>query len=90
MATKAREAVGKNKLEVSADRGCFKGPGMLACEEAGIKTYVPEPMMFNSRAEGRFIKRVIGILGIARTLKAISLAAGCSLRDQPQTTRRST
>ena len=56
MATKAREAVGKDKLEVIADRGYFKGPEILACEEAGIKTYVPKPMTSNSKAEGRFSK----------------------------------
>jgi transposase len=56
MATKARDAVGKEKLEVIADRGYFKGPEILACEEAGIKTYVPKPMTSNSKAEGRFSK----------------------------------
>ena len=56
MATKAREGVGKDKLEVIADRGYFKGPEILACEEAGIKTYVPKPMTSNAKAEGRFSK----------------------------------
>ena len=55
-ATKAREAVGKDKLEVIADRGYFKGLEILACEEAGIKTYVPKPMTSNAKAEGRFSK----------------------------------
>ena len=56
MATKAREAIGKNKLEVIADRGYFKGPEILACEQAGIKTYVPKPMTSNAKAQGRFSK----------------------------------
>ena len=56
MATKAREAIGKNKLEVIADRGYFKGPELLACEQAGIKTYVPKPMTSNAKAQGRFSK----------------------------------
>jgi transposase len=56
MAHKAREAIGKKKLEVIADRGYFKGPEILACEQAGITTYVPKPMTSNSKAEGRFSK----------------------------------
>jgi hypothetical protein len=52
MAQQAREAVGKQGLEVIADRGYFKGPEILACEEAGIKTYVPKPMTSNARASG--------------------------------------
>jgi transposase len=56
IATQAREAVGKEKLEVLADRGYYTGPEIRACELAGIKTYVPKPMTSNSRAEGRFSK----------------------------------
>ena len=56
MAKQAREAVGQEKLEVLADRGYFKGPEILACEQAGIKTYVPKPMTSNSKAQGRFGK----------------------------------
>jgi len=56
MAKQAREAVGKEKLEVIADRGYYTGTEILACEQAGIKTLVPKPMTSNSRAEGRFSK----------------------------------
>ena len=56
MAKQAREAVGQEKLEVLADRGYFKGSEILACEQAGIKTYVPKPMTSNSKAQGRFSK----------------------------------
>ena len=56
MAQRSREAVGKDKIELIADRGYFKGPEILACEQAGIKTYVPKPMTSNSKAEGRFSK----------------------------------
>jgi transposase len=56
MAHKAREAIGKKKLEVIADRGYFKGPEILACEQAGITTFVPKPMTSNSKAQGRFSK----------------------------------
>jgi hypothetical protein len=56
MAQHSRDAVGKDKIELIADRGYFKGPEILACEQAGIKTYVPKPMTSNSKAEGRFSK----------------------------------
>jgi transposase len=56
MAQQARQAVGKDKLQLIADRGYFKGPEILACEQAGIKTYVPKPMTSNAKAEGRFSK----------------------------------
>ena len=56
MAKQAREAVGKEKLEVIADRGYFSSTEILACEQAGIKTLVPKPMTSNSKAEGRFSK----------------------------------
>ena len=56
MAQHSREAVGKDRIELIADRGYFKGPEILACEQAGIKTYVPKPMTSNAKAEGRFSK----------------------------------
>jgi Transposase DDE domain len=56
MAQHSREALGKDKIELIADQGYFKGPEILACEQAGIKTYVPKPMTSNSKAEGRFSK----------------------------------
>jgi hypothetical protein len=40
-----------------ADRGYFSGEEILACEQAGITTYVPKPLTSNSRADGRFGKR---------------------------------
>ncbi|MCW5657100.1 MAG: IS1182 family transposase [Burkholderiaceae bacterium] len=56
MAKQAREAIGKEKLDVIADRGYFSGTEILACKQAGIKTLVPKPMTSSSRAEGRFSK----------------------------------
>ena len=44
MATQGHEAIGTKKTEVIADRGYYGGPEILACEEAGIKTYVPRTM----------------------------------------------
>lgn len=56
MALKSRDAIGGEALEVIADRGYYKGPEILTCEQAGIKTYVPKPMTSNSKAQGRFSK----------------------------------
>jgi len=56
MATQARDAMGKTKLQAIADRGYFSGPEIRACDEAGIMPLVPKPMTSNSKAEGRFSK----------------------------------
>ena len=57
MAKQAKEAIGTDELEVVADRGYFKGEEILACDQAGIKTYLPKPQTSGSQAEGRFGKR---------------------------------
>jgi transposase len=56
MAEQSREAIGGEKMEIIADRGYYKGPEILACEQAGIKTYVPRTITSGSKAEGRFGK----------------------------------
>jgi hypothetical protein len=56
MALAAREAMGKKKLQAYADRGYFSGLEIKACDEAGIKAFVPKPMTSNAKAEGRFSK----------------------------------
>jgi hypothetical protein len=56
MAQKAREATGRVKLTVLADRGYFKGEEILDCERAGIKTLVPKPQTSNNKALGLFDK----------------------------------
>src|SRR6266540_4243359 len=57
MAEQARAATGIEDLEVVADRGYFSGEEILACEQAGITTYVPKPLTSNSKADGRFGKQ---------------------------------
>jgi transposase len=57
MAQKTREAMGSASLTVLADRGYYKGPELLKCEDAGIATIVPKPLTSNSKAKGRFDKR---------------------------------
>ena len=56
MATQAHEAIGTKRIEVVADRGYYSGTEILACEDAGIKTYVPKTETSNSKARGRFSK----------------------------------
>lgn len=56
MALAAREAMGKKRLRAYADRGYFSGPQIKACDEAGVKAFVPKPMTSNAKAEGRFDK----------------------------------
>jgi hypothetical protein len=56
MATKAKAAMRAETLEVLADRGYYGGEQLLACEQIGVKPYVPKPRTSNARAEGRFDK----------------------------------
>ena len=57
MATQAKEAIETEELTVVADRGYFKGEEILACEEAGITTYLPKPQTSGSVSKGHFSKR---------------------------------
>ncbi|RKR31266.1 IS1182 family transposase [Paraburkholderia sp. BL17N1] len=57
MALSAKNAMGKPKLKVLADRGYFSGPDIHACELAGITAYVPKPLTSASRKKGLFTKR---------------------------------
>src|SRR5471032_2863293 len=57
MANQAREEIGAESLTVVADRGYYKGLEILACEQAGITTFVPKPLTSGSKAEGRFGKQ---------------------------------
>jgi hypothetical protein len=54
MAGKAREAMGEDKLTAVADRGYYKGEEILACEQAGITTYLPKPQTSGNQAKGLF------------------------------------
>jgi transposase len=57
MSRQAKEVIGTDKLDVVADRGYFKGEEILACDEAGITTYLPQPQVSANIAKGRFSKR---------------------------------
>ena len=53
----AQEATGRMALTVLADRGYFAGRQIVACEEAGMVTYVPKPYTSGAKADGRFGKQ---------------------------------
>jgi hypothetical protein len=57
MAQRAQTAIGRQDLEVVADRGYFKGEQILACQNAGMTPFVPKPLTSGSKAEGRFGKQ---------------------------------
>ena len=57
MAKQAKAVIGCQELRVVADRGYFSGDEILACDEAGITTFVPKPMTSNAKADGRFDKQ---------------------------------
>ena len=57
VAKQAKEAIGAEELMVVADRGYYKAEEILACEEAGITTYLPKVQTFNNLSKGFFDKR---------------------------------
>jgi hypothetical protein len=57
MAQQAKAVIGTDELDAVADRGYFKGEQILACEDAGITTYLPRPQTSNNLAKGQFGKR---------------------------------
>ena len=57
MATLAKEATGSEALQAIADRGYYKGPEILKCEQAGITPLVPKTMTSDNKARGLFDKR---------------------------------
>ena len=56
MAVSAKDAMGKQKLKVIADRGYFSGPEIRACDLNNISAYVPKPLTSASRKKGLFTK----------------------------------
>jgi transposase len=57
MAKQAQSAMGREELEVLADRGYYKGEEILACQTAGMTPFVPKPLTSGSKADGRFGKQ---------------------------------
>jgi len=57
MAHKGASAMGTTELEVLSDRGYYKGPQIVECEESGMRTYVPKPLTSGSKKKGLFTKQ---------------------------------
>ncbi len=57
MATQAKEAIASDELTAVADRGYYNGTEIKACEDAGIKTYLPKCQTSGNQAKGLFGKR---------------------------------
>ena len=57
MANKARQAIGIEEISVVADRGYYSGTEIYACEQDGIRTYLPKPRTSGNKAKGLFDKR---------------------------------
>lgn len=55
-AAKAKAAMGRDTLEVYADRGYFSGAEIVACKAHGVTAYAPKPLTSGSRAAGRYGK----------------------------------
>ena len=56
MATRARDAMDKRRLDVLADRGYSTAPRSRRAAKPGSTPLVPKPMTSNAKAEGRFNK----------------------------------
>ncbi len=54
MAKEAQAATGVRDLTAIADRGCFKGEEIVACEAAGVTPIVPKPLTSGAKVDGRF------------------------------------
>ncbi len=57
MATQAKDAMAVDALTVVADRGYFNGKEIKACEDIGIKTYLPKCQTSGNQAKGLFGRR---------------------------------
>jgi transposase len=57
MATCAKDAIGKDTLEVVADRGYYSGIEIVKCEDVQIATYVPKAQTSGNIKKGLFSKR---------------------------------
>jgi transposase len=57
MASRAKDAMGVERLDVLADRGYFSGEEILACEALGATPFVPKTLTSGAKANGRFGKQ---------------------------------
>ena len=57
MAVQTKSALSADDLTVVADRGYYSGEEIKACDETGIKTYLPKSQTSSNQAKGFFGKR---------------------------------
>jgi len=57
MATQAKTVLDVDELTVVADRGYYSGEEIKACEEGGIRTYLPKNQTSGNQAKGYYGKR---------------------------------
>ncbi len=57
MSNKAREAIGHEKIQVTADRGYYSGEQLLECAQSGIIASVPKPLTPSGTKRGMFTKQ---------------------------------
>ncbi len=56
MSKKAKATLGRDTLDVVADRGYFRSTEILACDDAGITVTLPKPQTSRAKKQGRFGK----------------------------------
>ncbi len=54
IAKQTKALLGRETLDVVADRGYYNGDEIRACEQAGIDTYLPKPKTSGNKARGQF------------------------------------
>ena len=57
VAQETKATLQTDTLEAVADRGCFNGEEMLACDQAGITVTLPKPITSGIKAKGRYGKQ---------------------------------
>jgi transposase len=57
MASRAKEVLEADHLDVVADRGYYNGTEIKACDDACITVTLPKPMTSGAKADGRFGKQ---------------------------------
>ena len=62
LASTAKDVLATDSLEVVADRGYYNGDEIRACEQAGIRAYVPKPKTSPNKAKGQFDRSAFAYL----------------------------
>lgn len=85
MALAAKEALGVEALDATADRGYHNGAGVVRCESHGVIPYVPAPTPSRNEKTGLFAKEVFCY---SEERDAYQCPAGHWLERRTQTTRK--